>query len=248
MPIRCSSWATRAAIFSNPSSPKRRCSSSFELLRHRIVFLRGNQLLQFRKEIGILARGMRPVHRYEGLHGSDQLPPPVAIAAGGRRKADDGLRQLSSRRMLAQQGVDQIGHLAGLLEAGKDMGLLRLLMIIVDEVADDFRRLRDQAGIEVFLGVEFPQARFVNQQHPVQHAMLAHQILRRGYLLLAPGDQFPGLFGNALLFGARGGGEERRRRHAGGKAAAEAEHLAFAGCDDCHGGAFRWTAAQPSGT
>src|SRR5436853_7702439 len=59
-----------------------------EIFGHGIVFVRGHQASQQRKQVGVLARGVRAVHRDERLDRIDQSLSIVAIPAA----AGDGLQ------------------------------------------------------------------------------------------------------------------------------------------------------------
>src|SRR5262249_41841253 len=104
--------------------------------------------------------------------------------------------------VMLQKRVDEIDHLVGLFEAWKYVGLFRLLMIIVDEVADDLGGLRHQRRVEILIGRILPDRGLIEQQHPVQDPVFAHEILgwRHFFLVLllhlAAGSGFPGLAGH----------------------------------------------------
>lgn len=57
-------------------------------------------------------------------------------------------------------------------------------MIVLDEVADDLRGAGDNSGIEVLIGIELAKSSFINQQQPIENAVLAHQILWRRHFRL----------------------------------------------------------------
>src|SRR5215472_8500790 len=159
-----------------------------EVLGHGLVLVARDDFLQLWKQVGILARRVRSVHRDERPHGGDQFTSLVVVAKAVGRQLENHRRHPPPGLVLQQQHADEIEHLIGLLDTREDVLLLRLLVIVLDEVADDLCGLGDDRGIEILLGVELAHRRLVDQQHAVEHAMLAHQVLGQG-------DQLLGLVG-----------------------------------------------------
>src|ERR1035437_5680988 len=77
--------------------------------------------------------------------------------------------------------MHHIYHFPRLLETRKHRFLFRFLMIVLDEVTHDLRRVGEDVGIEILAFGELPHCRFINQEHAIEYAMLAHEVLgRRG--------------------------------------------------------------------
>jgi CubicO group peptidase (beta-lactamase class C family) len=137
------------------------------------------------KEHCVLARRMRLVHANEQLHRLRQLLAVARAAERGRGpEALNLCGQLAPRLMLLHQNVDELDHFSGLLEAREDELLLVLLVIILDEGADDLRRLGDDVRLDLLIGADAPNQLAVDEQKAAQHPVLAHQIFDRRDLVL----------------------------------------------------------------
>ena len=86
--------------------------------------------------------------------------------------------------MLLQKHIDEIGQLVRLLEAREEEVLLQFLVIILDEIANDLRRFGDRLRRQIFVRVHATERLAVNEQDALQHAMFAHQVLRRRDLVV----------------------------------------------------------------
>jgi len=158
----------------------------------------------------------------------------VAVLAAAGSGLKDRLRDAPAGLMLRQQRIDERQHLSSVPETGKHSLLFRLFVIVLDEIPHDLRSIGDDRRVKVLVRCEFPQAGFVNQQQPVEHAMLAHQILGRGYL----GFFFGLLF---LLFAGLGGERGRYNQSACECGACNGSHFQdVAFWQDCHFNAPRF--------
>ena len=92
---------------------------------------------------------MRAVHDDEGLHGRNRLAAIIAVSAARRRVLQDPLVDATPGLMLLQKRVDQIGEFSCLSKPREDEVLFRLLMIVLDEVADDIGGIRDCLWVEI---------------------------------------------------------------------------------------------------
>src|SRR5581483_5864288 len=97
-----------------------------------------------------LACRMRPVHANELFEEHGQ--PTAACGGadtGGSGQFPDLLGDLAAQLVLTAEYGDQICETVGLLESRKEVILLQLLVIVLDEVADDAGRRFQQLGIEL---------------------------------------------------------------------------------------------------
>ena len=135
----------------------------------------------------------------------------------GLRPLEDHVRDLPAGVVLGAEHLHQVGELVGLFEAGEEVVLLQLLVVVLDEAADDLRRLEQGLGREVLLRVQAPQDLVVHEHHPLQHAVLAHEVLGGGHLFLPFGGRIflgLGLVVLTLILGGRRGrerGDEKAR-------------------------------------
>src|SRR6266516_3542935 len=101
---------------------------------------------------------------------------------------------LAVDRVAESRVVREMDHLVGqesarLLETREEMVFLELLMVVLDEAADDPRGVRERPRGEVrSLCREAAQAFLVDEKHAVENSVLAHQVFRRSDL---PGRLFP---------------------------------------------------------
>ena len=124
-----------------------------------------------------------------------ELKTREQIAAEAERILDDPRTRSKIREFLLQWlKVDQPPEIA------KDK---TRFPEFTPEVAHDLRCAGYDRGIEVLICVELSQARFINQKQPIEHAVLAHQILRRRDLRL--------LFGTLLFFAGHHDGRRQDR-------------------------------------
>src|SRR5205814_9886383 len=95
-------------------------------------------------------------------------------------------RQFAASLMLLAKDGGEIGQLSLFLEAREEMLFLELLVVPLDEIADERRRGLDGKG--GLAGVQPARALLVDEEHAVEEAMLPHQVfggrdlglLRRG--------------------------------------------------------------------
>jgi hypothetical protein len=137
------------------------------------------------KKDRVFARLVRLVHPDELLQ---QIPKPASalrVFQGLRRgKARDLLGDAASRLVLRAQHLREIGQAPGLLEPREQVILLELLVVVLDERADDVGATAHRLRREVVPHID-PTDRFtVHEQHALQHAVLPHQILGRRDLFL----------------------------------------------------------------
>src|SRR5581483_9594323 len=95
MPICRSRSATRAVIFSKPSSPNSSCSflsNSSAIASYSFDETRPCSM----GKSSVSSRGMRTIHPDEGLHGGDQPLPVVDVLAAAGNEREDGLCHASS--------------------------------------------------------------------------------------------------------------------------------------------------------
>src|SRR6185312_9226079 len=137
------------------------------------------------EEHGVLARGVRLVHADDlAQRLGDRLAAGVALhACGGGEPLHLG-GELAAGLMLRAQRGDEVGQLVGLLEAREDELLFVLLVIVLDEGADDERRVGEGVGRYVLARVEAAQDLAVDEEHATEDAVLAHEIFGRGDLVL----------------------------------------------------------------
>ncbi len=83
------------------------------------------------------------------------------------------------RLVLPQEHVDQVGERACLFHARKNMLLLQLLVIILHEGADYAGRFGKRRRLAVPALPEPPDPFLVDQQHPPEHPVLAHEVFGR---------------------------------------------------------------------
>jgi len=109
-----------------------------ELLAQASVFLLTDELVKGWKEDGVFARLVRTVH-------PDELPErsresgAVSGVGGGRWNGmvEDVPGEGPAGSVLLAKGGDQIGELASFLEARKELRLFQLLVVALDEAADE---------------------------------------------------------------------------------------------------------------
>ena len=88
--------------------------------------------------------------------------------------------QDAARAMLLPENFHQADQLPRLLETREEVILLQLLVVVLDEAADDVRAIRHQARREVGpFGGEATQAFLVDEENAVQNSVLPHQVFRR---------------------------------------------------------------------
>src|ERR1700682_485517 len=180
----CSSCATWATAFSKPSSPRSSCSLSSNCSPRRSCSF--CQIVERGKEHRVLARLVRAVHADEGLQRTGETCA-IARVADGRRHSQ--LENVLGHRptcsvLLAQDG-DQIHELPRLLEPREQLRLFQLLVIALDEAPDEARRQREHIDARVLLSLQPPCRLVVDEQHAVEDAVLAHEVLAgRDFFLL----------------------------------------------------------------
>src|SRR5437867_7884996 len=121
-----------------------------EVLPESVVFVPADDLAQGREEDRVLPRLVGRVHADEPGHRVLQLAPPRRIAQrSGVGEPYRGLRQLAARLVLLEKNVHQVDEPSGLAEAGKQEVLLQLLVVVLDEAADEPRGIRHRLGRQV---------------------------------------------------------------------------------------------------
>src|SRR5207248_10481275 len=108
-----------------------------EFFRHSIIFVHGYEIPELGEEIGVLACRVWPVHRDERGERVHQFPPLITLLPAAWDVAEDGFGDLPPGLMLSQQRIDEISHDSRFLEMRKHMLLFRLLVIVLDELAND---------------------------------------------------------------------------------------------------------------
>src|SRR5262249_20213984 len=101
-----------------------------EQIPEPVVLLLADQLVEGREQLGVLARLVGAVHADEGADGRTGLGPVAAAAQDLRGQGAPG-------PVLLAQGPRQRSQPAGLLEAGEDLLLLDLLVVLLDEAAHE---------------------------------------------------------------------------------------------------------------
>jgi len=94
------------------------------------------------------------------------------------------ISDVSPGLMLLAQSFDEVHQLPSLFEFGKDKVLFQLLVIVLDELANQIGWLGKRLRWDLFLGAQPLETFFVNQEDAVEYPVLAHQILGRGDFLL----------------------------------------------------------------
>ena len=102
-----------------------------------------------------------------------------SLSAAGRSEPENHFGHTASRLVLGKQGVHQRYHLPGLLEAREDMVFLGFLVVVLDEVAHNRGRIRQNGRVKILACAKSPDNRFIDQKHAVKHTVLAHQVFRR---------------------------------------------------------------------
>src|SRR5690349_11080557 len=120
--------------------------------------------------------------------------------------------------MLLAQDTYEIHELSCPLEPREEELLFELLVVVLDEPADDPRPTREGLGWHLLTSTHPPEALLVDEQHPAQDAMLAHEILGGRDLLLS-------LLSPRIL---------RARRTPGGCGRTSSQHPARADAGRCH--------------
>ena len=100
--------------------------------------------------------------------------------APGARPLDDCLGHLAPRAVLNPENGREVDQLPRLLQLGEDEVLFQLLVVPLDETADDVGGARDRVEHRCVAGLQPPRSLLVDQKDPAQHPVLAHQILGGG--------------------------------------------------------------------
>jgi hypothetical protein len=119
----------------------------------------------------------------ESLHRPHEPLPVLAWLGAARRKAEDRVRQAPPGLMLLIEHVHEIQHLSCRPKAREHVKSFVSLMVALDELANDLGRSGNDSRIERLVAGELLQPAFVDQQHPVEHPVLALQVLRRRHVV-----------------------------------------------------------------
>ena len=214
MPITFSTSATCLATFSKPSAPTAWRS---RFIISSAISAYSSAVTRWRKvgKTSVASRAM--CGRYmatERLHVAGHRLARLLVA-GLRRGGEDLVGDLGARGMLAGQHAHQLDHAAGLLELGEHQLLLDLLLMVVDEALGDLGRPREHGRVDVLALAGAAQAVLVNQQHPREDGVAAHQLLGRRRGLVGAR-----LLGLARKDGGDGCGKNKAARHSEAQQAA----------------------------
>jgi hypothetical protein len=128
----------------------------------------------------------------------------------------------AARTMLFAKDLHESDLLIRFLETGKEVILLQLLVIVLDEGADDRRAFREQAWFEIRLrSRKTADAFLVDEKNPVEDSVLPHQVLRRSDLAL---------FALLLLSGSRPGARHQENCAGETKPAKKLAPIHFIAC------------------
>src|SRR5207249_9162004 len=163
MPNRFSIEATLSTIFSKPSSPKSSSSFFSKSSPERIKLMRRNDLAKRGKKDGVLARLVRIVHADELPRGIDELRPLGFVLKRLQvREPHRDVCDAPPSLMLLAQHSHQVHELIGFFEARKKKTLLKLLVIIFHETANDSCSVSQRLRRKILLRVNPSQYFAIN--------------------------------------------------------------------------------------
>src|SRR5262249_3332328 len=139
-----------------------------------------DDLAKGREEDRVLARGVGPVHALEG----PQETAERRVRLPGSRPAQDLVRDLAAARVLTAEHRHQRHLAVRRLEPWEDEVLLLLLVILLDESVDDPCGGRKLGRIEVLPAIDALRRLVVDQEDPLEDAVLLHEVLARRDLRL----------------------------------------------------------------
>jgi hypothetical protein len=143
-------------------------------------------LAELRKQYGVLARFVRVIHAGELSQGICELSPVIGVFE--RLKRGELKRLIGHAApclMLLEKHIDQVHELARFSKTREKKVLFQLFVVVLDEAANDFRRIGYRIRGQIRIGINSPGRFSVDEQHALEHAMLAHQIFSwRDFLFL----------------------------------------------------------------
>ena len=120
------------------------------------------------------------IHADKLPHRIGELAPVAGILQrliGGELQSD--VREPAAALMLLQKNIDEIRQLVRFLETREKKVLLQFLVIILDEIANDLRRLSDRLRRQIFVRVHATECFSVDEHNSLHYAMLTHEVLGR---------------------------------------------------------------------
>ena len=122
---------------------------------------------------------MRRVH-------ADELTERIAHARGRLRLLQRRCRRLrdvvgetTARLVLGAKHGCEIDQPAGFLETGKQKVLFEFLVVVLNEGTDDLGAIANRARRQVLFGIDAADGFLVDEKHPLQDTVFAHEVFGR---------------------------------------------------------------------